>query len=167
MKKSALLLLTLLPLLTFAQERSLGVDIMTPLRTPALVFSYEQISAVAPNHYIGFRAGIGTAQYFFSNQFTLQGVYYWGKQHQLELAPGFIYETNFRTWRAEDGLDMTLSPLNHHKGALFLRIGYVYNTSGKWAFRAGVNPALQFFEGGRTSFVPPFAPYAGVSYRFR
>jgi len=167
MKKNTLLFLVLLPLFTLAQERRIGMDLMTPLINPALVFTYEQTYSLTKNQFVGFRAGIGTAQYFLANQFTVQGVYYLGRKHQLELAPGFIYETNFRTWRSEGIIDSTMNPLSHHKGALFLRIGYVYNTSGKWSFRAGVNPAILFYQNLSTSFVPPVAPYVGISYRFK
>lgn len=162
-----ILFVGLLSLFGKAQERRLSVDVMTPLYTTNYAIHYEQVYQIADKQFLGFRAGIGAGRLFFANQFTVQGVYYLGKRHQLELSPGLIYETNFRPWGEKGSAEMLyMAPLNHRKSALFMRIGYVYNTKGDWSFRAGINTSVIFNHTNKSNSFLPFAPYLGVSYRF-
>ena len=148
-----------------AQEMRLNWEIQTPAIRFVYNFNFEHLLKTSATHNFGYRAGIGTSNRFINQYLTLEGVYYYGQRHQLELAPGITFGANLFKRTVHN---VTYEPYAFQRTAPFLRIGYVWNTNKKLIFKAGVTPSYLFEPAGKRSTLDRFQylnPYIGIGIR--
>lgn len=163
MKRQLYFFLFLLPTLLLGQERRLNLDVLTGVPSGNIYLSYEQVYDWKANQSLGFRVGVGWA-----NTYGVEGVYYLGKKHQLELSPGFFLGTNFFPVNVPEFPELSYGSFSYLQRTVMLRVGYVWNPTDKFSLRAGFSPAYRI-KGKKSNPLVPFlwlTPYLGVSYRF-
>jgi hypothetical protein len=167
MKKQIFFLVLLaLPIVALAQERRLNLEMNTTIANLIYNISFEQVFPQSEKHSFGYRVSLGTANRLNHQFLTLEGVYYFGKTHQLELAPGFVVGTNSFSIRIAT---IDVEPFTFRRAGPFLRIGYVYNTPGRWIFKAGFSPSYILEPASSLSTLNRFqylTPYLGIGLRF-
>lgn len=153
-------IVAILPLLAIGQNRAITTELSILGSYSAIMGNFESKIFQNNQNTFGYRVGFGVGLMNTNIQlFNVEGVYYRGNRHRLELAPFLTFgESVFKTEETNPLRERTLG----------LRIGYVYAPkSNNFMFKVGINP--QYTAISRPISMTQknyFNPYFGIGYRF-